>query len=203
MARRKATISRPLRRALFSLGGAAIFAFAGFVLSIEQYSHVDETQPAEAIVVLGAGVEKDGRPSAAMEARVAHGIWLYEQGYAPLVVASGGVRVRPPAEADLMAQTLLAAGVPQDALIVEDQSLNTGQNAAYVTPLLREHGVERIILVTSPFHQWRAERVFEDVGFEVYLSPPPDDPAEALPVKRIYFLTREGAVTLLYLLSGS
>jgi uncharacterized SAM-binding protein YcdF (DUF218 family) len=138
-----------------------------------------------------------------MEARVAHGIWLYEQGYAPLVVVSGGVRVRPPTEADLMSAAMLAAGVPQEALVVEDQSLNTGQNAAYVAPLLRQQGVERIILVTSPFHQWRAERVFEEAGFEVYLSPPPDDPAEALPAKRVYFLAREGAVALLYLLSGS
>jgi uncharacterized SAM-binding protein YcdF (DUF218 family) len=185
---------------LFSLGGAALFAFAGFISVIEDYTDVVETQAADAIVVLGAGVEKDGNPSDATQARIAHGVRLYEAGYAPLIAVTGGERVGPPAEARIMAERALAVGVPQEALIVEDDSLNTNQNAEYVAPLLREHGVETILLVTSPFHQWRAERVFEEAGFEVYLSPPPDDPAEERPVRRIYYLTREGAVALVYLL---
>lgn len=171
--------------------------------AIERYADTDETRAAEAIVVLGAGVEADGRPSDATRARIQHGVRLHEAGYAPLLVVSGGERVGPPAEADVMGAWALAAGVSPEALLVENQSLDTQQNADFAAPLLRERGVETILLVTSPFHQWRAERVFEEAGFEVYLSPPPDDPAEQRPVKRIYFLTREGAVTLVYLLGGA
>lgn len=173
-----------------------------FVSTIERYADVDETQPAGAIVVLGAGVYADGSPSDAMRARIEHGLELYEAGYAPLVVVSGGVRTRPPAEAEVMADWMRAGGVPDEALVVESESLNTEQNAQYVAPLLAARNVESILLVTSPFHQWRAERIFEEAGFEVYLSPPPDDPAELRPIRRPYYLVREGAVTLVYLLLG-
>lgn len=189
-----------MRRAFFALGGASLFAFAGFVSIIDRYAGVDETQPAAAIVILGAGVYPDGSPSDAMRARMEHGLRLYEQGLAPLVVVSGGERVGPPAEAHLMREWLVESGVPIESIIVEDQSLTTQQNAAYVAPLLHERSVETILLVTSPFHQWRAERIFEEAGFEVYLSPPPDDPAEERRLVRPYFLVRESAVTIIYLL---
>jgi len=47
-------------------------------------------------------------------------------------------------------------GVPAEAILVEDQSLHTTENAWFVARIMQQIGLRRIILVTSPFHQLRA-----------------------------------------------
>src|SRR5262249_11520409 len=54
-------------------------------------------------------------------------------------------------------------GVPPEALLLENQSLHTRENAEYTLKLLQEHGFQRIILVTSPFHQLRTYLTFAKV----------------------------------------
>ena len=161
------------------------------LVTIHRAGQQDQTRPADAILIPGSGVNYDGSPSPNFLARIEHGRWLYEAGYAPLIALTGGSRREElREEARVAEEILLARGVPPEAILVEDRSQNTAENMAYIAPLLRERGVESILLVTSPFHQWRAERVFEEAGFEVYLSPPPDDPAELRPVRRPYYLAR-------------
>ncbi len=59
----------------------------------------------------------------------------------------------------------LKMGVPSEALLVEDESLHTRENAEYVLKLLKEHNLHSIILVTSPFHQLRTYLTFAKVLF--------------------------------------
>ncbi|HJT55541.1 MAG TPA: YdcF family protein [Ktedonobacteraceae bacterium] len=47
-------------------------------------------------------------------------------------------------------------GVPPEAILVENESLHTRENAEYVLSILKEHHMSKVILVTSPFHQLRA-----------------------------------------------
>lgn len=54
-------------------------------------------------------------------------------------------------------------GVPSDALLTEDSSFHTRENAEYVLALLKERGMQTIILVTSPFHQKRTYLTFARV----------------------------------------
>ncbi len=62
-------------------------------------------------------------------------------------------------------------GVPPEAILVEDRSLHTRENAEYTLRLLKEWQLRRIILVTSPFHQLRTYLTFAKVlsphGIEV------------------------------------
>jgi uncharacterized SAM-binding protein YcdF (DUF218 family) len=60
-------------------------------------------------------------------------------------------------------------GVP--ARWVEDQSLDTYQNARFSVRLLRANGVKRIILVTSSTHIWRAAHEFQQAGLDVVPAP--------------------------------
>lgn len=53
--------------------------------------------------------------------------------------------------------------VPPEAIIVEDTSLHTRENAEQVLAILKQHGMSRIILVTSPFHQLRTYLTFAKV----------------------------------------
>ena len=50
--------------------------------------------------------------------------------------------------------------VPPDAVIVEGTSLHTKENAEQVLAILKQHGMSRIILMTSPFHQLRTYLTF-------------------------------------------
>ena len=57
----------------------------------------------------------------------------------------------------------LAMGVPPEAILVEDESLHTRENAEHVLTLLKRCHLSRVILVTSPFHQLRTYLTFAKV----------------------------------------
>lgn len=66
-----------------------------------------------------------------------------------------------------MREQLLQMGVPADAILLEDASLHTRENAEEVLTLIQQHNMKRIILVTSPFHQLRTYLTFAKV-FQPY-----------------------------------
>jgi uncharacterized SAM-binding protein YcdF (DUF218 family) len=122
--------------------------------------------PVDAIIVLGAPVGADGAPTAALTERITAAAAAYAAGAAPLVVPTGGVTRRAArAEAAVIADELVARGVPRDAIRVEDRAQTTAQNAAFVAVLLGD-GRRRVWLVTQPFHGRRARWLFRRAGFE-------------------------------------
>jgi uncharacterized SAM-binding protein YcdF (DUF218 family) len=62
-----------------------------------------------------------------------------------------------------MRDQAIQMGVPKEVVLTEAESLHTRENAEYVLCLLKEHGMHRIILVTSPFHQLRTYLTFAKV----------------------------------------
>jgi len=54
-------------------------------------------------------------------------------------------------------------GVPPETILVEQESLHTRENAEYVIDILKKHNMQRVILVTSPFHQLRTYLTFAKV----------------------------------------
>ena len=59
------------------------------------------------------------------------------------------------------------AGVPETAVLLETESRNTFENAAYTARLLHAIGKPRIVLVSDRAHLPRAARLFRRAGFEV------------------------------------
>lgn len=55
-----------------------------------------------------------------------------------------------------LARVAQEAGVPESQLIVEQRSRSTRENLEFVAPLLRAHGLRRVVLVTSRSHLLRA-----------------------------------------------
>jgi uncharacterized SAM-binding protein YcdF (DUF218 family) len=115
---------------------------------------------AEAIVVLGCG------SASRLERRVACGVRLYREAVAPLLVLSGGGRGAEP-EALIMRRLTLAAGLPEEVLVVEPGSRNTWENARETTRLLRRCGLARVVLVSDRVHLPRAALLFRLAGLEV------------------------------------
>ncbi len=121
----------------------------------------------EAIVVLGVRPAGPGRPGPAMRRRVAHGVALWHDTPGALLLLSGGLAGPPPAEAMMMRDLAVAAGVPERRLIIEDRSRNTFENALYTGTLLRSRRWRRIVIITDAFHLPRARMVFRRLGFDV------------------------------------
>jgi uncharacterized SAM-binding protein YcdF (DUF218 family) len=138
-----------------------------------------QSQPtrAEAIVVLGGGVSPEGvpvRPSAERAQRAAE---LWKAGYAPLVLISGGYTViGPRTEAQSMAIVLQGLGVPSKALILENNSLNTFDNAVESQKLLLKRNVQKVLLVTSRIHLLRSTLTFRKQGMKVIPIPAEQQP---------------------------
>jgi uncharacterized SAM-binding protein YcdF (DUF218 family) len=129
---------------------------------------------AQAVVLLGGGmVGPDARRPYPDLGRAADRVWhaarLYHAGKAPLLVATGGgdPAVSPMSEASAMKLLLLDLGVPESALVLEEASFNTRENALNTAALLKARGVQRVLLVTSALHMRRAVRHFEAAGLQV------------------------------------
>jgi uncharacterized SAM-binding protein YcdF (DUF218 family) len=133
----------------------------------------------QAIVVLGAGVLEPGtlRPAAdlssASKNRTTCGVELYQQGYASKLVFSGGnghAFKEASRDAPAMKRWAERLGVSTDAIVVEEQSRTTYENATETKRLL---GPASILLVTSASHLPRATALFAKQGFRV--TPVPCD----------------------------
>lgn len=133
-----------------------------------------------AIVLLGGGMRpkvEPMRPFADMgdaADRVWHAARLYRQGLAPKIIVSGGripgleSRKDIQTEAQAMKSLLTDFGVPSSAIVIEDQSRNTRENARFTKS---EIGAQRAALVTSAFHMPRAQKNFEREGLAVDAFP--------------------------------
>ena len=131
---------------------------------------------ADAIVLLGGGVRGDTHlgtlPDMNQQAdRMLYATALYKAGKAPLVVLTGGSEPDSRSEAQLMKDVLAVMGVPPRAMLLENSSRNTNDNALYSAVVLNNRGIKRILLVTSAFHMRRAVPLFERQGFEVIPAP--------------------------------
>ncbi len=180
-----------LRRALTLFLGLATGGVLGLAWVVDRFGQRDERRRAGAIVVLGARVLPGGVASSALRARVAHGVELFRQGLAPVLLFSGGVGGSPPAEALVSRALAVAAGVPEGACAVETESLTTAQNARFSARLLGERGVKEILLVTDGYHLLRASRYFRKERLRVHVSPAVRDPGVFPWRDRLYWTLRE------------
>lgn len=168
------------RRVALALGGVAITAWlfsAGAVLRAASRDEAVDSPAgsADAIVVLGAAQYR-GRPSPVLRARIDHAVALYARGLAPRVVLTGGVAYGDTAsEAAVGRIYALEAGIPDSAILLENEGRTTGQSLERVARLLRARRMETMILVSDPFHVLRAGRIAERHGLVVHTSPTQTD----------------------------
>jgi uncharacterized SAM-binding protein YcdF (DUF218 family) len=110
---------------------------------------------------------------------------LFNQGYAPLVVFSGGTLENTGlvcSSAQLSLQAARELGLPEGVALIAPEAQSTYDEALNLRRLAEEHGWRSLIVVTDPFHTRRAGRTFRTLlpGVTIYTSaaPNPDhDPA--------------------------
>ena len=153
----------------------AVFVYYGVTL-IQVYAtgRSDQARPVDAIVVMGAA-QYDGRPSPQLAARLDHVVTLYNEGLAPLVVVTGGKQPEDRfTEAEASRDYLVERGVPSDAILLESAGRTTNESMEGVADLLEARGLNRVLVVTDPFHSLRSRMIAEDVGLRAYVSPTPN-----------------------------
>lgn len=154
--------------------GMLLIAGMGWIasaVSVLRAATRDEARPAQAIVVLGAAQYR-GRPSPVLRMRLDHAVGLYARGIAPRVVVTGGIAEGDTAsEAAVSRIYAMAAGVPDTAILLENEGRTTGQSIERVARLLKARRIDTVVVVSDPFHVLRAARVAERAGLIAYTSP--------------------------------
>lgn len=103
---------------------------------------------ADAVVVVSGGDTK---------ARAQKGIDLYKDGWAHTIVFSGAAQDKSgPSNAEAMRRQAVAAGVPTKSILIDEEAVNTQQNAENTQSILASNNIKTAILVTSGYHQRRA-----------------------------------------------
>ncbi len=165
----------PLRRTLLRAGAIFVaLACAGFIglgIFLDGYGQVERATPAQAIVILGASVIAAGVPGDSLTARTKHAVELYRRHYAPKIICTGGVGTYPPAESEVAARLAERLGVPASDLLLEQRSTTTRENTRYAAEICRQHGWSHVIVVSDPYHLWRARHNFAQVGILAFPSP--------------------------------
>lgn len=134
------------------LGGLAVGIFFGIGYYLSPQDALAQT---DAIVAISGGET---------EARTAEAIKLYQDGWAKHLIFSGAaLDPNSPSNAKIMAEAAQKAGVPAADISIDETSANTRQNAANVGKMLADANMKSIILVTSPYHQRRANIAFRRV----------------------------------------
>lgn len=142
------------------------------VIAIVWYGAVDRARSADVIVVLGSGVESDGRPSKTLTVRAEHGANQWHAGIAPLIICAGGVTGGAPrSEADACREELVRFGVPAEAVLLEERSINTEENVRYTLDLMAQHELTSAVVVSSRYHMLRSRWLFWRQRADVVTSP--------------------------------
>jgi uncharacterized SAM-binding protein YcdF (DUF218 family) len=130
----------------------------------------DTNEPADAIVVLGRG-----KKLSAQRVPVVAELWQAKR--APVIFASGR------RDAPVILKALSQRGIPSAILMGEDCSLTTEENAKFSAIALKQHHIQKILLVTDDFHMLRSRLTFQSFGFQVisHRVPTPMTMAKHLP----------------------
>lgn len=154
-----------------------------------------QLEKADAIMVLCSHDERVAERS----------VELFNEGWAPLIIFSGGAGsitkdLWTEPEAERFAKIAIEAGVPEENLLIENRSTNTGENVLFTKQLAESRQLElnRFILVQKPYMERRSYATFRkfwpekdvivtspQVSFENYLSKYSNDALSSVDVVSI------------------
>src|SRR5918992_1118734 len=179
----------------------AALVIAGLVLVVAIYrqARADQARPAQAIVVLGTA-QYNGWPGPVFRARLDRALELWQAGYAPVVVVTGG---KMPGdgytEAEAAWAYLTDAGVPAEAILTENAASDTWESMQGIAALLQPLGIDEVVVVSDGFLLFRSRLMARDVGLRAG-----GPPAEMSPIRtggggELTYVVREAAAVVVHL----
>ena len=174
--------------ALCLLGSLFAFGLSAWVVRrTRPYILSAEEAPAwgaDCILVLGAGVRENGRPSDMLAERLDASVALYFAGAAPKLLMSGDHGREAYDEVNVMKDRAVAAGVPSEDVFMDHAGFSTYESLyrardvfqarcglSTYESLYRARDVfqaRRVLIVTQEYHLYRALYIAESLGLEAY-----------------------------------
>jgi len=154
---------------LFILALSAPVIISAYVkTSMDDYLITDEAAlelGADCILVLGAGLKADGTPNHMLQDRLDKGIELYKAGAAPKLLLSGDNGQEEYDEVNAMKEYTLNAGVPSEDIFMDHAGFSTYESMYRARDIFL---VEKVIIITQRYHQYRALYTARGLGIESY-----------------------------------
>jgi uncharacterized SAM-binding protein YcdF (DUF218 family) len=178
---------------------ASISLALSLLLAIFWQARVNQAQPADAIVVLGAA-QYDGRPSPVLQARLDTALLAYQQGLAPVIIVTGGRQAGDRfTEAETSQAYLVEHGVPSSAILLENQGHSSWESMRGVAKILDREGMRQVLLVSDGFHLFRLKVMARELGITAYAVP-----AQASPIRQgssleLSYIVREAGGVVAFL----
>ena len=162
-----------LKKLLIFIAGIIIAYVVITAISICLYSKVDEKQPADVAVILGAGAS-DEKVSPVFQERINHGISLYKNKYVKKLIFTGGTgKGNQNSDAYIAMQYAIKQGVPKDDILLEEMSVITQENIKNAKMIMDKNSYHTAILVSDPLHMARALRLSDELGIDALASSTP------------------------------
>lgn len=194
---------RPRLARAAAVSTMAGLSLAAHMLVVGATDHGARWQEYDAIVVLGAKVHRDGRPSGALEDRTREACRRYHAAVAAgrsdmvLVLSGGRDPLAPLSEPQAMAGICREEGVPDAALVEDPTGVTTAATAEAVARLARERGWRSILAVSHDYHLARMQAAFRSAGVRGLVAPCEEThPWPGKPVA----MAREVAALVVYLM---
>jgi len=164
------------RRVLTVIVVTMFVLWASSAAAVLVWSSRDEAQPAQVIVVLGAA-QYAGKPSPVLRARLDHALDLWDRHLASLLILTGGTGAGDTtSEAAVGRNYARKHGVPDSAILVENEGRTTSESMRAVAGMLEVRGLQTALLVSDPFHMLRLRILARRFGFTPYTSPTQTSP---------------------------
>ena len=153
---------QPRRKSCFLTGGfgallllvtiAILLKLAGAVLVT-----ADPIQPSDAAVVLSGGDNT----------RIDEAVLLYQEKYMDYIILTETEVPHPELGAEystLMRYITMEKGIPgRQVIITKQQAQSTYEEAEAVLKLMKQRGMDTLIVITDPYHTFRTRLIFHDV----------------------------------------
>jgi uncharacterized SAM-binding protein YcdF (DUF218 family) len=192
---------RRIKRIALGLLLAGIVWCAILATAIWRYGERDHAVKSDCIIVLGAAVQ-GAEPSPVFEERIRHGITLYQTGYAPRLLFTGGIgEGQRYSESSVGRRVATQQAVPASDILIEERSHTTRQNLFEARAVMRQRGLKSAIVVSDPLHLKRAMAMASDLDILAVSSPTPTTRYRSLQSK-LGFLVREIYFYQHYLIAG-
>jgi uncharacterized SAM-binding protein YcdF (DUF218 family) len=175
------------RRILFltALSTTLVFTLAATLIVADGLA--DEIHAADVAIVPGNTVERNGRPSARLQARLDQTVALYRQGLFPDVIVSGGLGSEGFDEAEVMKRYLVEQGLPEGRIHVDGGGATTYLTARNAARMMRENGWQSAMVVSQYFHISRMRLALRRSG----VTPVFSAHARYFELRDVYSIVRE------------
>ena len=147
---------------LFLLGTVLVIVLVGGALLFA--GKADNVEKSDVCLILGGTVDSSGKPSAGLKAQLDRAVELYNDEFVSQFIVSGGLGAEGHEEVAAMDAYLVAQGVPEGNVIIDNQGATTYDSAKNAKAIMSERGFESITVVTQHFHIVRSRFALQKFG---------------------------------------